>query len=270
MTGEGGLIFGMRQNGKGYHLAIAAQSPIFNPVESGKIQAIDRTDGVCLAGDFVWRGGRRSGNQLKLAKKPIILGGGTGVQLIRLESNDWIADGFNWNNPEDPSIQPTMRTICDQLKADEASVVATTVNSVHWITKDNRLRCHGINLRPGSATEIAVKTQPKEPIIELFSTSGRFGRWAARGVSGAVYSERTGGFDTPIPELSPALEMRYSNSALAVRAPDGTWRVSSTDDKFNQFIPSIGPALDLDLYNNAGADTRIVLWIEPNSDLKPK
>jgi len=270
MTGESGLIFGMRQNGKGYHLAIDAQDPILNPVESGKIQSIDRRGGVWLADDFSWTNGRRSGNELKLGKDPIILGGGTGVLLIRLASNDWGATGYNWNNPADPSIQATMRAIGEQLKADEASVVATTVNSVHWITKDNRLRCNSINLRPGSSRELPVKTQPKEPIVELFSTSGPFGNWAARGMSGSVYSESTGGFDTPIPDLSPAVAMRYSNNALVIRAPDGTWRASSTDQKLTDFIPTVGPAIDLDFYNNSSAETRIVLWIEADSSLKPR
>ena len=269
ITGANGLIFGMRRNGEGYHILVAGQNPIWKPVESGEIQALDPTGGSWLADDFVWYQGRRTGNELKLRDDPIIRQGGTGVMLIRPSPNQWISSGFNWDSADDPTIQPTIAAIRDQMEKDEATVVAAWVNAIRWITKDNRLREFTIKLRPGSAEEKTPTTQPREPIVELFNGGGRLGSWVARGVSGSVYSEARGGFDIPIPELSPALAMRNSNGDFVIRNADGTWQIVTHDNKFKDFIPTVGPALDLDFYNNTAAGTRIVLWIEPDTSLKP-
>lgn len=163
-----------------------------------------------------------------------------------------------------------MESLCAEMTADGAKLVGSYTNIVQWITEKNRLRDFTINLRPGSVTEQPVSSQPSEPILELIAGAGTYGRWLALGASGAVYAEGMGGFEQPVADLSPALALRYSGNppTLAARKPDGTWQAFGQDTELIQFVGGIGPALDLDI-STYGKQHKIVLWIEPDTKLRP-
>ena len=85
--------------------------------EHRKIQAIHRVNGLFLADGYRWVENTRTGEETEFWRNPIVSGSGNG-HLIRLESGDWIAPGFHWDKPEDKSIQPALKMICDLLKTD--------------------------------------------------------------------------------------------------------------------------------------------------------
>jgi serine/threonine protein kinase len=272
MTGMWGVIFGERRRGSGKRYLLDQSVPGGRGVaEFEKVQAINRANVTWLADNFAFKANIRMGYELKLGKAPVIFGGGDG-HLIRLGSGEWISPGGHWNNPDDKTIQPGLKTICDELRSDDATIVACDLNTVLWMTKENRLRHFGIKLRPGSAKEQPVIRQPTEPIVELILAQvASLGTWVTLGASGAAYAEKRGGFESAMSEISPALTLRYSGGfrgfCLAARKPDGTWHATGSEETVNAFIASLGPALDLDI--KLGEKHKIVLWIEPRSGLKP-
>ena len=272
-TGSGGLILGVQRRGRGKSIYLDPSAPFFKLRNFKEVHAVDRSHGAWLADGHYFDSGNIY-RDLDLGGDAIFAGGGNG-NLIRLASGEWMVRGAHWTPPlADEKAQDGLRKVCSELTNDAAVAVAAKDSSrILWITKDNLLRDFLVKSNPGSVEEMPVSSQPDEPIVELVSSGSSFGNWIARGLSGAIYVQRMGGFEAPVTDLSPAMAIRSSyggtnKEALAVQKPDGTWQAIGPDSELNDFISSIGPAIDLDV-SAYGEKQKIVLWIEPDTSLLP-
>ncbi len=281
MAAAYGLILGKRQRGGGKCFVLATDVPGIGSNrlrESKEIQGIERVTRYWAAEDRIFSDTRSSGSEQNLGDDSLFVGDRSGALVVRDRAGEWSAKGYHFTNPEDPAIVPLMKSICDQLKTDQPSLISMNNYSLVWYTRDLQLMGLNITLRPGVAKETPIPSRPKERLVELMATSDAiYGRWIAIGESGAVYADQTGGFDKPVPELTPALTLRRDSAfsagrqsrLLAAQKPDGTWHALGTEEALIAQITSLGPAIDLDVYIRDDQN-QFVLWIEPNSSLKPR